>query len=123
MLSTGVHLQEALALAEEIFPGILRRRISQVREAVDSGKQLHEAYSMVPFFSQMFVKLVALGESSGHLSSSFAPIGTQNQESLKKIMGWVNTLIEPVLLIFIAVGVLGFLLSMYIPLFRMAEQF
>ena len=71
----------------------------------------------------MFVKLAALGESSGHLSSSFARIGIQNQESLKKIMGWVNTLIEPVLLIFIAVGLLGFLLSMYIPLFRMAEQF
>ena len=63
---------------------------------------------MVPFFSPMFVKLVALGESSGHMSSSFARIGIQNQESLKKIMGWVNTLIEPVLLIFIAVGVLDF---------------
>ena len=54
----------------------------------------------------MFIKLVALGESSGHLSSSFARIGIQNQESLKKIMGWVNALIEPVLLIFITVGVL-----------------
>ena len=123
MLSTGVHLQETLVLAEEIFPGILRRRISQVREAVDSGKQLHEAYSMVIFFSPMFVNLVALGESSGHLSSSFARIGMQNQESLKKIMGWVNTLIEPVLMIFIAVGVMGFLLSLYIPMFRMAEKF
>ena len=47
----------------------------------------------------------------------------QSQESLKKIMDWVNTLIEPVLMIFIAVGVLGFLLSLYIPMFRMAEQF
>ena len=36
MLSTGVHLQEELVLAEEIFPVILRRRISQVRVAVDS---------------------------------------------------------------------------------------
>ena len=83
MLSTGIHLQEALVLAEEIFPGILRRRISQVREAVDSGKQLHEAFSMVPFFSPMFVNIVVQGESSGHLSSRFARFGIQNQESLK----------------------------------------
>ena len=66
---------------------------------------------------------VALGEPSSKLSSSIVRISMQNHESLKKIMGWVNTLIEPVLLIFIAVGVLVFLLSMYIPLFRMAEQF
>ncbi len=38
-------------------------------------------------------------------------------------MGWVNTLIESVLMILIAMDVLGFLLSLYIPMFRMAEQF
>ena len=123
MLSTGVHLQEALALAEEMLPRLLRKRIAPVRKAVDSGKSLREAYSTVPIFSPMFVKMIALGESSGHLSSSFARIGTQNQESLKKIMAWANTLIEPVLMILIAFGVLGFLLSMYLPLFKMSERF
>jgi type II secretory pathway component PulF len=123
MLSTGVHLQEALALAEEMLPKLLRKRIAPVREAVDSGKSLRDAYSMVPFFSPMFVKMIALGESSGHLPSSYARIGMQNQESLKKIMAWANTLIEPVLMILIAFAVLGFLLSMYLPLFKMAERF
>ncbi len=47
----------------------------------------------------------------------------KKSESLKKIMDRVNTLIEPVLMIFIAVGVLVFLLSLYITTFRMAEQF
>ena len=78
---------------------------------------------MVTIFSPMFVKMISLGESSGHLSSSFARIGRQNQESLKKIMAWANTLIEPVLMILIAFGVLGFLLSMYLPLFKMSERF
>ncbi len=123
MLLTGVHLQEALALAEEMFPKLLRKRIAPVREAVDSGKSLCNAYAMVPVFSPMFVKMVALGESSGHLPSSFARIGSHNQESLKKIMAWASTLIEPLLMILIALGVLGFLLSMYLPLFRMAERF
>ena len=123
MLLTGVHLQEALALAEEMFPKLLRKRIAPVREAVDSGKSLCDAYAMVPVFSPMFVKMVALGESSGHLPSSFARIGSHNQEALKKIMAWASMLIEPLLMILIALGVLGFLLSMYLPLFRMAERF
>ena len=123
MLLTGVHLQEALALAEEMFPKLLRKRIAPVREAVDSGKSLCDAYAMVPVFSPMFVKMVALGESSGHLPSSFARIGSHNQEALKKIMAWASTLIEPLLMILIALGVLGFLFSMYLPLFRMAERF
>ena len=123
MLLTGVHLQEALALAEEMFPKQLRKRIAPVREAVDSGNSLCDAYAMAPVFSPMFVKMVALGESSGHLPSSFARIGSHNQEALKKIMAWASTLIEPLLMILIALGVLGFLLSMYLPLFRMAERF
>ena len=42
---------------------------------------------------------------------------------MKNIMAWASTLIEPLLMILIALGVLGFLLSMYLPLFRMAERF
>ena len=106
-----------------MLPGLLRERIAPVRKAVDAGKSLREAYSMVPIFSPMFVKMIALGESSGDLSSSFTRIGRLNQESLKKIMAWANTLIEPVLMILIAFGVLGFLLSMYLPLFKMSERF
>ena len=44
-------------------------------------------------------------------------------KNMKKIMAWASTLIEPLLMILIALGVLGFLLSMYLPLFRMAERF
>ena len=123
MLSKGVHLLEALHLAEEMLLGLLHKRIAHLRKAVDAGKSLREAYSMVPIFLPMFVKMIALGESSGHLSSSFARNGRQNQESLKKIMAWANTLIEPVLMILIDFGMLGFFLSMYLPLFKMSERF
>ena len=40
-----------------------------------------------------------------------------------EITEFSSTLIEPLLMILIALGVLGFLLSMYLPLFRMAERF
>ena len=36
---------------------------------------------------------------------------------MKNIMAWASTLIEPLLMILIALGVLGFLLSIYFPLF------
>ena len=78
---------------------------------------------MVSIISPMFVKMIALSESSGHLSSSFARIGTQNQKSLKKIMAWAYTMIEPILMILIAFGVLGFFLLMYLPLFKISERF
>ena len=38
-------------------------------------------------------------------------------------MAWASTLIEPLLMILITFGVLGFLLSIYIHLFSMAERF
>ena len=40
MLSTGVHLQEALTLVEEVLPGLLRKRIAPLRKVVDAGKSL-----------------------------------------------------------------------------------
>ena len=52
IILTGVNLQKALALAEAMFPELLRKRIAPVREAVDSGKSLCDAYAMVPVFRQ-----------------------------------------------------------------------
>ena len=57
-LSRGVHLQEALTLAEEMLPGLLRKLIAPVRKAVDARKYLREAYSMVALFSPIFVKMI-----------------------------------------------------------------
>jgi type II secretory pathway component PulF len=38
-------------------------------------------------------------------------------------MAWASSLIERMWMILISLGVLGFLLLMYLPLFRMAERF
>ena len=53
------------------FVKLLRKRIALVREAVDSGKSLCDAYAMIPVFSLMFVKMFAFGESSRHLTLKF----------------------------------------------------
>ena len=78
--AVGVAPSSASARPRKVWPEVF------CAKAVSSGKLLREAYSMVSIFSPMFVKMIALGESSGHLSSSFARISKQNQESLKKIM-------------------------------------
>jgi len=44
-------------------------------------------------------------------------------KNMETIMAGVSTLIEQLLMILIALGVLVFLLSMYLPLFRVAERF
>ncbi len=90
MLLTGVHLQEALALSEEMFLKLLRKRIAPVREAVDSGKSLCDAYAMVTVFSPMFVKMVALGESSGHLTFKFCTNRLTQSGITEKIMAWAS---------------------------------
>ncbi len=123
MLRSGVRLREALMHGESLFPQHLRKQVQKVREMVDAGRPLPDAFAAYPGFPPFFLRQLSLGESSGHLVSGFARISSHFEDLLEKRMSRLNALIEPLFMVFIAMAVLAFLLSLYLPLFRMAEHF
>ncbi|MGK5090479.1 type II secretion system F family protein [Deltaproteobacteria bacterium TL4] len=123
MLKSGVHLSHALTLAETIFSTSMKYQIKELHEQIASGQPLEETYKNMPFFPPIFVQLVGIGESSGSLSAAFERIALIFQEDIEKRTSKMNALIEPVLMIFISVGVLMVLLSIYLPIFSLASHF
>lgn len=123
MLQSGVKLREALELSESLFPKHLQKEIHEIHQQIDSGKSLVDAYSTSMIFPPLFVHLIAVGESSGYLVPTFERIATLYQEVLEKRLSLLNSLIEPVFTLLLALGILMILLSIYLPIFDMAGNF
>ncbi len=123
MLKSGMQLREALAISESLFSKRLREEIRGVHQQIDSGKSLVDAYSSSSLFPPLFVHLVAVGESSGHLVPTFDRIAALYQEMLEKRMNLLNSLIEPIFTVVLGLGILIILLSIYLPIFEMAGRF
>jgi len=123
MLRSGTKFKEALELSEKLFSKKRQVEVRVIHKQIESGKLLAEAYGSSKFFPPLFVHIIAVGESSGHLTPAYDRIATLFQEKIEKRMNIVNSMMEPIFTLSLAIGILIVLLSIYLPIFSMAEHF
>lgn len=66
--------------------------------------------------------MIVTGESTGELAEMMAKVSTYYQEEHKNIINSLKSLIEPIMIIFLAVVVGGVVLSVIIPMFSLYGQ-
>ncbi|MBF0238800.1 MAG: type II secretion system F family protein [SAR324 cluster bacterium] len=123
MLHSGVPLTEAIRLTESLFPEAKQHQIHQIHRKIFEGETLESAYRSSSMFTQEFVHLVALGESSGYLASSFERIAAFYQNHWEKQTQRWTLLLEPLVMTLLSTVIFMVLLSIYLPVFKMAEYY
>jgi general secretion pathway protein F len=117
LLSAGLPLVESLsAIVEQVPNPALKKIITQVRERVNEGSTLADAFAQHPrIFSSLFVNMTRAGERSGALEIVLERLAdfTENQVAFRHKVS--AAMIYPILMTFVGIGVLGFLLGYVIP--------
>lgn len=110
LLQNGVPVLSALKITEQIVPNvILREAISKTREAVTDGKTLAQPLAHSGIFPQLMIDLLKIGEETGNVPESLNNVADTYERDLNMALRAMTNLIEPVLIIGIAI-VVGFLL-------------
>ena len=121
LLQGGLPLVPALETAgasmssREMLNGI-RTATERVRE----GQGLAKALEGEKIFPDLAVEMVEVGESTGALPGMLSSVAEFYEEDVQTAMGAAMALIEPLILIFMAVFVGGVLISLYLPIFTLA---
>ncbi len=117
LASSGTPLEEALgAVAKQSDKPKIKSLMLSVRGRVLEGKTMASAMSEYPkVFPEIFQATVAAGEQSGHLDSVLERLAdyTEDKQSTKQIIS--KALYYPIGLVFIAVGIVSFLLAYVVP--------
>lgn len=88
---------------------------SRVREGQGLAKSLEEQ----KIFPDLAVEMMEVGESTGALPAMLNSIAEFYEEDVQTALGAAMALIEPILLIFMAIFVGGVLISLYLPIFTL----
>jgi len=121
LLAAGVPLSRALTiLVKEAATPVAGAQWKKVYDQVVDGLSLAEAMGRSPeTFPRVYVAMVEAGETGGFLDVVLAQIAdfqAREKEMLSKV---VNALLYPVIILFLAIGVLIFLLVFFIPRFQL----
>ena len=110
LLENGVPVLTALKITEQIIPNIVvKEAISKTREEVTDGKTIAQPLGRSKVFPQLMVDLVKIGEDTGDVPGALKNVADTYENELSIALRVMTNMIEPVLIIVMAIGV-GFLL-------------
>lgn len=122
LLRGGAPLTEALAVAADGTDNIVyRRRLRRVRELVSEGNSLHKSLEVTDLMDSMGLEMVEVGESTGMLEEMLGHVADSYDEILERRLNTILSLLEPAVLVTMGLFVAAVLLSLYLPLFNVAQ--
>ena len=110
LLGNGVPVLTALKITESVVQNVvIQQAIAKTREGVTDGKTIAQPLARGGVFPKLLVDLVHIGEETGDVPTALNNLAETYDNELTVNLRAVTTLIEPILIVFIA-GVVGFML-------------
>jgi type IV pilus assembly protein PilC len=103
--------------SRRVLKGIMRASV-RVREGQGLAGSLEEQ----KIFPDLAVEMLEVGESTGALPAMLNSVAEFYEEDVQTALGAAMALIEPLILIIMAVFVGGVLISLYLPIFTLGVQ-
>jgi type IV pilus assembly protein PilC len=123
LLTGGMPLVPSLETAAASMSS--RRILNGVNEAairVREGQSLAKSLEEEKFFPELSVEMIEVGESTGALPAMLNSVAEFYEEDVQTALGAAMALIEPVILMVMAVVVGGILISLYLPIFTLGSN-
>jgi len=117
----GVPLVEALdAVSGATGSVVYAEAVKLMRDDIAAGHQLQMAMNQTGLFPSMVVQMTAIGEESGSLDNMLFKVAEFYEEEVSNAVDTLASLLEPMIMVILGVLVGGMVISLYLPIFKLA---
>ncbi len=95
----------------------------QARQLVSEGKSLTESFKESGQFPFMLTQMVSVGEATGTLDEMLTKLADFYDEEVDAAVSALLSILEPILMIVVGGMVGALVVSMYLPIFSLMQQF
>jgi len=123
LISSGVPILQALTIVKETAGNvIISNAVSSVHESVKEGETITAPLESSGVFPPMVISMVDVGEQTGALPEMLLKIADNYDDEVDNAVAAMTSLLEPVMIIFLAVIVGSIVIAMFLPLIEMMNQ-
>lgn len=120
LLSSGVNVLMSLEIVKNIVGNrIIEEAIVQARESITEGTSIADPLRKSGVFPPIVIHMVAIGEKSGELEAMLLKVSDAYDNEVEAVITGVTSLLEPIMIIFMASIVFFIMISILLPLFQM----
>ncbi len=119
LLSGGITVPDSWDVASQALNNLeLRRRSEGVSPFIREGRGFTEALENAGWIPELALDMIAIGEKSGSLREMLDEVATFYDAEAEVRLEQLTTLLEPLILIFMAGIVVAILLAIYLPIIQ-----
>jgi type II secretory pathway component PulF len=123
LLENGVPVLTALKITEDTISNVVvKEAIAKTREEVTDGKTIAQPLARSKIFPQLMVDLVRIGEDTGNVPGALKNVADTYENELAIALRVVTNMIEPAMIIVMAIGVGFLLLSVLSAMFAITSN-
>lgn len=120
LLSTGLPITQALKITRDIIKNhVYKKIITETQERVSKGENISSVFSRYPEeISPFLLQMVSTGEKAGRLDETLMKVVSFYREEIDRMTSNIFSIIEPLLILFLGIGIAILIFSIFIPLFK-----
>ncbi|KOP64989.1 type II secretion system protein F [Bacillus sp. FJAT-18019] len=123
LFKSSVPILEALTIVERVVLNeVMTRVLRDARTSLESGRTLSEPMRQHWIFPPLVTQMIAIGEQSGSLDMMLEKVSEFYEREVEATADALKGLIEPIMIIFLAVIVGFIVLSLMVPMFDIFNQ-
>jgi len=123
LLSSGVPILQALQITgDTLTNAFFIKAMSNIHNAVRDGESMAVQMEREPVFPSMVTSMVEIGEETGELPNMLTRIADNYDEDVDNAVAGVTSLIEPVMIVFLAVVVGFIVIALFLPIVAIIEN-
>jgi type IV pilus assembly protein PilC len=123
LVSSGVPILQALTIVKETAGNVvISNAVVRVHESVKEGETITAPLEGSGVFPPMVVSMVDVGEQTGALPEMLLKIADNYDEEVDNAVAAMTSLLEPIMIVFLAVIVGSIVIAMFLPLINMISN-
>ena len=120
LLSSGVSILDGLMIAGKVSGNrLVEETIHNVHLRIREGETIAEPLAQSAIFPPMVTHMIRVGESTGSLDTMLEQIADLYEQEMNRTVAVFTSLLEPLVILFIGLGIGVMVVAMYLPLFTM----
>lgn len=122
LISGGIPILDSLEIAGEVIPNHLyQKAIKEVTKDVERGISISDAMTKHKVFPSLVIQMVNVGEQTGRVDSLLFSVAEYYESELDTMIKSMLSLLEPILLIIMGLGVAFFVFSILLPIYNISS--
>ncbi|MEY4199537.1 MAG: hypothetical protein RLZZ265_1277 [Verrucomicrobiota bacterium] len=123
LISSGVPILQSLNIVRETSSNIMfAEAVQSIHDSVKEGETIVGPLEASKIFPPMVVSMVDVGEQTGALPEMLMKVADNYEEEVDNAVSAMTSLLEPIMIVFLAVIVGSIVIAMFLPLIKLMDS-